>query len=550
MSVSETKKTAPKSLNIVVIGASAGGLEALQDFLSYLPELENTAIIIAQHLSPTHKSLLVQLLSKQTQLEVYEAKSHATLLSNTVYITPPDKEIRIVDGDIILKKPALSIGPKPSVDLLFESLANLKKQKVIAVILSGTGSDGSKGIASLNGANFLKIAQDPETAKYNGMPQSAILSGAIDLIQAPENMGEEILLFINDPEYLNKLATTKANNPNEVFESILKILSIKTGTDFSGYKKATLMRRLEKRMQMLKLIDNEKYLTYLNNTPSEIQELYNMMLIGVTHFFRDQEAFDALEIFLNKALKSKKEKDTLRIWVPGCSTGEEAYSIAIMVDRLMVKNEKELNIQIFATDIDDRAIHHARKASYAAICVNHLPDEIKSTYFIRNGKEFEITKNIRAKVLFSKHNIIQSPPFLGVDLISCRNLFIYFNASLQQQILPIFHYAIKNDGYLFLGKAETVGNFTDLFTAVDSKNKIYRRNKSLNMHAIKFSPFKSLVFSNKNTKIKTIDHEISLTDRVKETLFNTYENPYVIINSKFDIQEVFGDVRLFLSLPP
>lgn len=545
--ISSTKEV--EKLNIIAIGASAGGLEALQEFLSHLPEFTNTAIIIAQHLSPTHKSLLVQLLSKQTKLSVAEAKNNTLLAANTVYITPPDKEISVVKGRISLEKPSSLIGPKPSVDVLFNSLAN-QNQKIVAIILSGTGSDGAKGLASLKGDNFLKIAQDPKTSKYDGMPNAAILSGQVQLILSPENMGQEIIHFFNDPGFYSNLQKEDLENSQNSFDTILKILGKRTGTDFSNYKTATLMRRLEKRLQMLEISDLKRYVNYLENNSKEIDEMFKMMLIGVTYFFRDIEAFNALENHLKSIIESKKENETLRIWVPGCSTGEEAYSIAILADILIAKSKSSMNIQLFATDIDERAINHARKAIYSASSVADIPDEIKEKYFLRKGQEFEVIKNIRSNVLFSKHDVILNPPFLRVDLISCRNLLIYFNAALQQQVLPIFHYAINNEGYLFLGKAETVGQFTDLFTTVDSKNKIYKRKRGGNIGAVKFSSFRAHVFSQKNITPKPVNKEVSLTDRVKETLFNTYENPYVVINSDFDVQEVFGDVRLFLSLPP
>ncbi|MGY6522740.1 MAG: PAS domain S-box protein [Mongoliitalea sp.] len=541
-----------ESINIIAIGASAGGLEALQDFLSTIPELKNTAILIAQHLSPTHKSMLVHLLSKETALTVEEAKSGLALAPNTVYITPPDNEISIgKDLKIHLQKPHSNVGPKPSVDVLFDSLQYLPQQhKIVAIILSGTGSDGAQGIRSLKHREVLTIAQDPNTAKYDGMPSAAIQTGLIDLTLKTPIMGQAIWDYFQGKHIIPSSEVETGIIADDSLSKILELLGKRTGTDFSNYKSATISRRLEKRMTQLRIHDIKDYLNLVEKKPHELDDMFNMILIGVTTFFRDKESFEALEKELTSYLEKKNFKDQIRIWVPGCSTGEEAYSIAIILSQIFKGQAHNYNIQIFATDIDDRAIIAARKGLYSEDSIKPIPQNLLEKFFIRKGNEYELVKAIRSMVLFSKHDVINNPPFLKMDLISCRNLLIYFNNALQQQVLPIFHYSLNPEGILFLGKSETVGQFTDLFSTIDSKNKLFRRRRGGGIHQVKFASFKSIKQELPQEKKPLVKKTLSLSEAIRETIFKTFEYPYVVINESYDIQEVNGDVRLFMSLSP
>lgn len=538
-------------LNLIAIGASAGGLEALQDFLSNLPELSNTAILVAQHLSPTHKSMLVQLLSRETKLKVEEARSGLSLAANKVYITPPDNEITISkDLKIKLKKPSSMVGPKPSVDILFESLQFIpENNRIIGVILSGTGSDGAVGIRTLKNRESYIIVQNPSSAKYDGMPSAAINTGMVDEVLDANEIGNAISNYLlNKPKEKSRYDKFISEEDISSMGKILRLLGKRTGTDFSNYKSATISRRLEKRMEQLKIVDIKDYLSLVENQPKELDEMFNIILIGVTTFFRDKEAFAALEEELKGCLSKKGYKDHIRIWVPGCSTGEEAYSIAILVNKLLNGKAHNYNIQIFATDIDERAIAHARRAVYSEESIKPVPADILEKYFLRKGSEYELVKAIRSMVLFSKHDVINNPPFLKLDLISCRNLLIYFNNALQQQVIPIFHYSLNPDALLFLGKSETVGQFTDLFTAQDSKNKLFKRSRGGSIHQVKFASFKAVKNEMVKEKATNILKPITLKDSIRDTIFRTYEHPYVVINESYDIQEVNGDVRLFMSL--
>lgn len=536
---------------VIAIGASAGGLEALQEFIAHLPELNQFCILIAQHLSPTHKSMLVELLRRESERTILEATHGSALETNRIYITPPDNEITIVDGFIHLQKPSSPLGPKPSVDILFQSLGQLKSTKVIAVILSGTGSDGAAGIRELKRQGAYVIVQDPESAKYDGMPTSAIQTGLVDAILHPEKMGEEILEVMLGKQSENTLSDQPdASLPT--LQKILFYLGKRSGADFSNYKTATICRRLEKRMDVLKIATIDDYLKVIEENPREADEMFQMVLIGVTMFFRDMESFGVLEDYLRKLLADKTNNDPIRIWVPGCSTGEEAYSIAILINRILKERTEHYNVQIFATDIDQHAISFARKGQYDEATIAHLPQELIDQYFIRSGSKFELIKKIRSMVLFSRHDVIRNPPFLKMDLISCRNLLIYFNSALQQQIIPIFHYALNPEAFLFLGKSETIGQFGDLFSSADNRHKIYIRKRGGSLHGIKFSAFKAQQLPSTKTNYAPAPkrQDITVAELVKESLFQTFEHPYVVVNDLMDVQEVHGDVRLFMSLSP
>ncbi len=533
-------------LAVIGIGASAGGLEALQEFLSHLPpQLQGVALIIAQHLSPTHKSRLVELLSRDTGLTVLEASQHQQLLPNHVYITPPDSDIRVGHGRIYLSKPFNVMGPKPSVDILFQSLADDLAESAIGIIFSGTGSDGALGVMALKEKGGRVLVQDPESARYDGMPLAAIQTGAVDMVSVPEQMGVELLELLS-AQISAKPVPAVADNAD--FERLFQLLSRRTGTDFANYKPSTFFRRLDKRMGQLGISDLSAYLYYINEHPGELDALFNTLLIGVTAFFRDPAAFSALENNFAQLLAKKMPGDPIRIWVPGCATGEEPYSLAIILNSLLKDRIQQHPIQIFATDIDERAIAIARRGLYPQSSLEHISTAYLEQYFLRKGDDYELLKNIRSLVLFSKHDITHNPPFLKLDLISCRNLLIYFGANLQKHIMPIFHYALNPNGYLFLGKSETVGQFSDLFAVVNGNYKLFQRKPGESLYALKFSAFKPHLKPARPILVRKPRQELPLAEIIKETLFNTFEHPYVVINEVMDIQEIRGDVSIYLGL--
>ncbi len=548
---SNEKSLEKKEVIVIGIGASAGGLEAIQEFLGnfqFDALRQQIAIVIAQHLSPSYKSMLVQLLSRATSLEVVEVFNGVLVEHGRVYITPPDSEISIKQNTLYLRKPSIAAGPKPSIDVFFSSLAQDKKDVAIGVILSGTGSDGAQGIKAIKAEGGFTIAQEPQTAKYDGMPLAAIHTEKVDLVLSPDKMGEEIKDFITNPRVAisDRADSQDSGSMNKLFN----LLSKRTETDFSNYKASTICRRLEKRLAKLKINSIDQYLQYVDSNPRELDQLFQMILIGVTQFFRDTEAFNELEKYIRKILDNKTVKDPLRVWVPGCATGEEAYSIAILFTNLLGKRVGEYNIQIFATDIDEKAISYARRGLYPKDSVNELPRVVVEEHFTKRANDqYEVNKSIKQLVLFSKHDVTVNPPFLKLDLISCRNLLIYFNLSLQKHVIPIFHYSLNLDGILFLGKSETVGQFADLFTTLDGKYKVFKRKGGVSIHSVRFSSFKPQRRGNTGIAGRPVENtRLTINEMVKETFYNTFEHPYVVINDTLDIQEVYGDVRLYLSL--
>lgn len=542
----EMTGTLARWLNLVVVGSSAGGLEALQEMLAGLPELPETAILIAQHLSPVHKSMLVDILKRESNLVVKEATDAEVLQAGFVYVTPPDADVEIQNNIISLSKPASGVGPKPSVDRLFLSAAKSARAGLIGVILSGTGTDGAEGAAAIHHAGGYLVVQEPDLAKYNGMPSAVIQQGIADEVVAAAAIGRVIRRLLGLPK--REVADEKSNN---AIAKVLRFISEQINADFSSYKSATIRRRMQKRINQLHLKDFEEYLDYLSKNPEEAHEMFSMMLIGVTSFFRDKEAFDALKAVVADIIKNKQPRQDIRVWVPGCSTGEEAYSIAILFHQALGGDLSQYNVQIFASDIDDRAIQFARKGLYNATALEYVSSSLREAYFTEKEGQYELNKSIRNMVLFSKHDVTRNPPFLKLDLISCRNLLIYFDVDLQQQVMPIFHYALNHDGYLFLGRSETVGQFTDLFAVIDQRNKLFRRLRGGSLHTIQFNALKPVrtMVSKAFHKVPVAEPDHSLAGLVKETLFNSFDHPYVVINTNYDVLEVFGDVRLFLGIP-
>ena len=456
---------------IVGVGASAGGLEALLAFVKYLPVKTNIAYLVAQHLSPTYKSLMVDLLSKDSTISIQEAHHQEQIKPNTMYICPPNKNIIIEGNQILLIDPKqLTYGPKPSINLLFESIASNKGSKSIGIILSGTGSDGSRGVRAIKAEGGFTIAQQPQSAKYDGMPNSAINTGNIDLILDAEVMGSEIVEILKYPNKAGSISNI--NEKTQVYRNILTKLQRNKKIDFSLYKSSTIQRRIERRMAALKITNLNDYSDYIIKEDKELDSLFKDILIGVTSFFRDEYAFEALETTLKERIALKTEK-TIRIWTPGCSTGEEAYSIAILISEILENSIPDYKIQIFATDIDEDATAFARAARYPESALINVDKKYIKKYFTIKNDEYEVIKPIRDMCIFSRHDITNDPAFMRLDLISCRNLLIYFTSELQQRIFPMFHYSLNDNGILFLGKSESVGGFNHHFKIIDKKWKIY-----------------------------------------------------------------------------
>ena len=462
----------------VGVGASAGGLDALKKFLSNIPENSGMAFIIVQHMDPTHKSGLVNILSHYTQLKVLEVVDGVQVQPDHIYIIPPNKDLGILDGKLQLMEPIEPHGLRMPINYFLSSLSQDQQDKSVGIILSGFGTDGSIGLKAIKANGGICIAQDPSTAGSEGMPTSAINTGLVDIILAPEEMPEKLISYKKSSNKILKKILTPEDKTIQTLRKIFILIRNRTGYDFSQYKKSTVFRRVGRRMNIHQIEEISQYLRYLQENPEEIDLLFKEFLINVTNFFRDPPAFESLkEGALSDLIDEKLDFDTIRVWVPGCSSGEEVYSIAIIIRELLEESDKKLEVQIFGTDLDSYSIKTARSGNYTGISAD-ISHERLNKFFYKNDNLYTIKDDIRDMVVFANHNVIKDPPFTKLDLISCRNLLIYLESEAQEKVLSKFNYSLKKDGILFLGPSESIGEFLDTFSVVDNKWKIYKRVKS------------------------------------------------------------------------
>lgn len=538
-----------KDLMVVGVGASAGGLEALTALVGGLPENNNTAYVLAQHLSPTHKTMLVDLLSRETELHIKDAEHEEVLQSDIFYITPPNNNIEINEhNQIILSAPEKnSFLPKPSVNQLFASIAKQKKDKAVGIILSGTGSDGAQGMRAINSEGGITIVQEPTSAKYDGMPMASINGCSVDMIIEAGSMGEELVALANFPrqQILKKHQITQ---PNDDITIIFNLLYRYKKVDFSVYKKTTIGRRIERRMVALKVTNLSDYVKIIQAEDKEVELLYQDILIGVTSFFRDKEAFESLENLLNNYLEENPEASELRIWMPGSSTGEEAYSMAIMLNELILQREESITLRIFATDVDEQALKIARRGLYSQTSMGGVSEEYIKKYFIVRDNEFEVKKSLRENIVFSFHNLLADPPFKDLDLVVCRNLLIYFNLDAQKYIMPTFHYALHTNALLFLGKSENATSFEHYFIPIDKTNKIFKAipasHKDYNSITIKAPVYAKPVISEKSRDGYNIPLQESVVLEASKILM-----PNIIVtNEQLEVVYKKGDLD-YIKIP-
>jgi two-component system CheB/CheR fusion protein len=540
--------SATSDLIVVGIGASAGGLEAYKHVLPGLPTNANMAFVIVQHLDPKHRSMMASLLDRHTTMNVQEIVDGQLLEANNVYITPPGRDIKTVGNVLQLSEPSSAIGPKPSIDYFFTSLAESKGDRAVGIVLSGTGSDGAHGIRAIKAGGGITIVQREETARYNGMPRAAIETGHVDLIVDPTNIGKELQVAIKYPNLVPKVPP-EAEAPKDI-DRILNMIADRTGANFTEYKLATINRRVGRRMALHKILTLEEYLHYIQQVPKELDLLFKDILISVTGFFRDKEAFQALRRALPHTLKTKKKGDDIRIWVPGCATGEEAYSIAMLLYEQLGKEVNQYNIQIFGTDLDQDAIMQARKGFYATATVVDVDQNLLDKFFTHADNTVQVIKSIREMIVFAKQDLTQDPPFSHLDIISCRNLLIYFNSSLQKKIVPMFHYILNPEGVLFLGKSESIGQFSDLFAPLVKKWKIFQRRGMLRTPIVDFGLGRHLRYSGKApAKIPPKNKEVPIKQIFAESVIAAMGNCAVIIDDRQEIVFVQGDVGPYLTLP-
>ena len=549
------------SFPVVAIGSSSGGLEAASELFKNLSSVTGMAFIYVQHLSPNHKSLLTPILSKFTKMKVQEIDEMEHMEPNNVYVIPNDKGIKVIDGHIKLI-PRVKGGASITIDILFSSLALTHKENVVGIILSGNAHDGTNGLEAIKKAGGITFSQD-DSAQASSMPNSAIASGAVDYVLSPKEIAFELTKLgktglanhiLSSKNSMLKISEGIIKDDDSDLKIILNALHKKVNVDFSLYKTATVKRRIKHRMMQCNTDTLKEYAKLVTGKSKEVTLLYKDLLINVTSFFRDEDTFKYLkDTFLPKLLKSKTSGGTLRIWIPACSTGEEAYTIAMLIYELQVKNTHKVPVQIFATDLSEHAISDARIGEYAEENLKPIGEKRIERFFTKSGKYYRIVKGIRDMCVFATHNILRDPPFSRIDFVSCRNLLIYFDVQAQKKALATISFALNDGGYLILGKSETVGMSSQLFSQSNNKFKIYIRKNNNGLRRMpELSPryfgevsiqknIQPIIKKNENVVLTHLDQVID------STLLSIYMPSSVIINKSLEIIKFRGDTSLFLS---
>ena len=467
----------PGRFPVVGIGASAGGLAAIEEFLSALPADRDLgmAFVLVQHLDPDHKSLLLDLVRQYTRMKMAWVEDDTAVQPGRFYVMPPNKDVALMGGRLRLMEPEAPRGRRLPIDGFFRSLAQDRGDRAVCIVLSGTGSDGVVGLRAVKGEGGMAMAQLPESAAYDAMPRNAIATGVVDYVLAPGDMPAQLVAYA-DRAFAVAPADTTPITDDERLTRILVLLRERTGHDFSSYKRSTIGRRVERRMVVTQAESMDAYARILKGDAVETETLFRELLIGVTNFFRDPDAFATVEKVVVPELVANRAPDKpVRVWVPACSTGEEAFSLAILLQEHSEDVKQHIPIQIFATDIDPEAIERARAGSYPESIASDVTPERLAKFFTQEGDGYRVRKTIRDLVVFAVQDVIKDPPFSHLDLLSCRNLLIYMDGDLQKRLTPLFHYALDDDGYLFLGSSETLPGPGAQFAVVDKKWKLYRR---------------------------------------------------------------------------
>ncbi len=536
---------------IVGIGASAGGLEALEQFLGNVPDGSGMAFVIVQHLDPTHKGIMPELLQRATTMNVVQVTEQQQVEPNCVYVIPPNKDMSILHRVLHLMEPVAPRGLRLPIDSFLSSLAEDMQGNAIGVILSGMGSDGTLGLRAIKDKAGVALAQDPATAKFDGMPRSAINAGLVDIVAPAEELPRKIIAYLGHirPIAAPELATT--DKANSGLEKVIALLRAHTSHDFFQYKKTTLYRRIERRMGIHQIDKIGQYVRYLQENPAELDLLFKELLIGVTSFFRDPEEWDRLRDTAIPALLAKSQSSReLRAWVVGCSTGEEAYSLAIVFKEAMekAKPKDRFTLQVFATDLDKDAIDRARQGVYPANIAADVSPERLSRFFTQDQGCYRVNKEIREMVIFALQDVIKDPPFTKLDIVTCRNLLIYMEHDLQKMVLRLLHYSMRPGGVLLLGSSETVGGFTDLFRSSDGKSRLYERLESaMALEPVHFP----LAFVPPPARTPR-QHEwpssgANMQSLADQLLLQSYSPAAVLVNNKGDVLYISGRTGKYLE---
>ncbi len=532
---------------VVAVGASAGGLEAFEELLRGLGEKPGMAFIVIQHQEPKHTSALTQILSRSTAMPVRRVEGGEPIDINSVYVAPPDAQVIVRRGTLQLE-PGGATSSMP-IDTLFRSLSEDQGTRAIGVILSGSASDGSLGLTAIKAEGGITFAQD-ESAKFGGMPQSAIAAGSVDFILRPAEIAQELIRIARHSFMAGQLLGGPMLPEAEVAR-VFSLLRKTHGIDFTHYKPNTIDRRVRRRMALTKIDDVQHYVDLLRENPAELDLLYRDLLIQVTSFFRDGEVFEALKRdVLPAVVREAGARQPLRVWVPGCATGEEVYSVAIALLEVVQATGTHYPIQIFGTDISDRAVDFARAGLYPATAVAEMAEERLRRFFTKESDSYRVTRPVRDCCIFARQDVTKDPPFSKLDLISCRNVMIYLGAVLQRRVISVFHYALRPGGYLLLGSSETIGGFGELFAAVDRKHRIYRKRETMLAPlppAVEYAPREIAERPSMDDAAFGAGNPFREADRV---LLARYAPVGVIVNENLDVLQFRGRTSSFLEPPP
>ncbi len=551
------KTSQPATPRIVGIGASAGGLVALEQFLENTPADTGMAWIVVQHLDPTQKALLPELLQRVTAMSVHEAAQGMRIKRDNLYVIPSNTELTVVNGALMLAKPAEPRGLRLPINILFSSLARASGEGAIAVILSGMGSDGTLGAQAIKAVGGLSVVQEPTSAQFDSMPKSAIAAGCADIIAPASELPARILAFVVQAPDRNRVAEEAQDTSSAApLQQIVRHLQRHTRHDFSLYKTSTLLRRIERRMAIHSLDSLVSYSRFLSKNPQEIDLLFKELLIGVTSFFRDREVWDYLiETTMPMLLAQRAADPALRAWSIGCSTGEEAFSLAMVFSEVVERLPEfhDFTLQIFASDLSADAIATARRGQYPLSIAEHVSAARLAQFFTRHDTHYQVNQKIRDMVLFAQHDVVLNPPFTRLDMIVCRNLLIYFDAMLQRRLIPLFHYSLRGDGVLLLGSSETIGRFHDLFAPVQAKLRLYQRqsrvsNTGRHLPVQSFPPLSTFA---KEHLVSTPKHPSVATDNLQsaadQVLLQVYSPSAVVLNHDGDIVYISGRTGKYLE---
>jgi two-component system CheB/CheR fusion protein len=541
---------------VVGIGASAGGLEALNLLLPQVPGDTGMAFVVVQHLDPVHESRLPDILAKATKMPVMEPRHGTVVAPGHVYVIPPNTTITIKGGVLNLTARENSPGPHLPIDHFLKSLATDRNTAAVGVILSGSGSDGTLGMEEIKAAGGITIAQDEQSARFPTMPQSAMRSGCVDLVLRPDDIGRELVRISRHPYVAHPKGDTSEIVPptnDQNYQKVLALLRAEVGVDFRSYRDSTIRRRIERRM-VLHMKDNlAAYIDFLQEQPSEVEELYQDILINVTSFFREPEAFEALKEFVFPEVLSRRSGGgPLRMWVPGCSSGQEAYTLAMVAIEYLDQKNLHVPIQIFATDLSEKSLQKARDGVYPENIEAEISASRLRRFFTKTDGKYQINKSLRDLCVFARQNVVADPPFSRVDIISCRNLLIYLSPQLQKRVIPTFHYALNANGYLLLGASESIGGFGDIFTQVDHGHRIYAKKAT----AVRQYPHFTVNDVGGPASIATrltppsVSSPADWQREADRVVLGDYAPNGVVVNANFDVLQFRGHTDLYLTPPP